>query len=323
MTPASYRLGIFGFSGAPGVEKNAALLDHRAAVEWVKDNIIGFGGDPSRIVILGHSAGGASVDYWSFAHKEDPIVSGLISMSGTSLSFLPNTNAYSESLWYNVSLTIGCGGSQDDPAKVLACVRSKNASVILAAAAKVPPLPTTAITQATFHPTIDNVTVFVDYEHLSASGAFARIPLLLGNGDQEAGWYKIAGWGAGLNLTNARWTLFSERAFTCPSAYSSKYRVKHGVPVWRYRYHGDWDNLRLYNDSAGLGSKGSGAYHGADLTMLFGTAEDVSQSISSAPEYAISRHIMGAWVAFATDSSKGLKQYGWPEYDPESKCNNT
>ena len=48
----SYRLGIFGFAGAPGVEKNAALRDHRAAVEWVRDNIAGFGGDPSRIVIF-------------------------------------------------------------------------------------------------------------------------------------------------------------------------------------------------------------------------------------------------------------------------------
>ena len=176
----SYRLGIFGFSGAPGVERNAALKDHRVAVEWIRDNIDAFGGDPSRIVIIGQSAGGASVDYWSFAWRNDPIVAGLIPMSGTSLSFLPNTPDYSRSLWYNVSQTVGCGGPADDAADVLSCVRSRNASTILSAAARVPALSTQALAQATFHPTVDNITVFPDYQQLAASGAFAKIPLLAG-----------------------------------------------------------------------------------------------------------------------------------------------
>jgi carboxylesterase type B len=52
----SYRLGIFGFPGLPGVddiEQNPGLLDQRAAVEWVRDNIAAFGGDPKRITIFG------------------------------------------------------------------------------------------------------------------------------------------------------------------------------------------------------------------------------------------------------------------------------
>ncbi|CAO2649032.1 Nn.00g099810.m01.CDS01 [Neocucurbitaria sp. VM-36] len=314
VTP-NYRLGIFGFAGAPGVEANAALLDHRAAVEWVRDNIAGFGGDPSRIVIFGQSAGGASVDYWSFAHKEDPIVSGLIPMSGTSLSFLPNTKEYAQSLWYNVSQTIGCGGPNDDSSAVLSCVRSKNTSVLLAAAARVPPLPTLALAQATFHPTVDNITVFADYEQLSASGAFAKIPLLAGNADHEDGWYRISGWGAKLNFTNAQWDLFTQRAFTCPSAHSANYRVQYNVPTWRYRYHGDWDNLRLYNSSAGLGPRGSAAYHGSDLNMVFGTAEDVSGLNNTPAEDATIKYIQGAWAAFAKDSKSGLTKYGWPAYN--------
>ena len=162
----SYRLGIFGFAGAPGVEKNAALRDHRAAVEWVHENAASFGGDPSRIVIFGQSAGGASVDYWAYAWKNDPIVSGLIPMSGTSLSFVPNTAEYSQSIWYNVSQTIGCGSPANDSAAVVSCVRSANMSTLLAASAKVAGLPTLALSQATFHPTVDNITVFTDYEQL-------------------------------------------------------------------------------------------------------------------------------------------------------------
>lgn len=212
-------------SHAPDVEANAALHDHRAVVEWVRDKIATFGGDPSRIVIFGQSAGGASVDYWSIAWKKDPINSGLIPMSGTSLSFLLNTQEYSRMLWYNVSQSVGCGGPEDNPAQVLSCVRSLNTSVLLAAAARVFPLPTQATAQATFHPTINNITVFADYEQLSASGAFAKTPLLAGNADFEQGWYKLAGYGARLNFTEAQWNLFAERAFTCPIAYSTKYGV--------------------------------------------------------------------------------------------------
>lgn len=53
---SSYRLGLFGFPGIPGVdglEQNAGLLDQRVAVEWVRDNIAAFGGDPKRITIFG------------------------------------------------------------------------------------------------------------------------------------------------------------------------------------------------------------------------------------------------------------------------------
>lgn len=287
----------------------------------MRDNIKGFGGDASRIVLFGQSAGGASIDYWSFAHKQDPIVSGLIPMSGTSLSFLPNTKEYSQSLWYNVSQTIGCGGPNDDSAQVLSCIRAQDVSVILAAAAKVPPLPTLATAQATFHPTIDNITVFSNYEQLSESGMFAKIPLLAGNGNQEDGWYRLAGWAARVNLTNSQWDLFTQRAFTCPSAHTTKYRVQYGVPTWRYRYSGDWDNLRLYNSTAGLGPNGSGTYHGADLNMVFGTAEDVSGLKNTLEEDATSKYMMGAWAAFARDSMRGLEAYGWPPYKPNGMFN--
>ena len=207
----SYRLGIFGFSGSPGIEQNAALLDQRSAVEWVRDNIKEFGGDPSRIIIFGQSAGGASVDYYSFAWKDDPIVAGLIPHSGTSLSFNPNTVEYAQSIWYNVSQTVGCGGPNDDAAAVLACVRTVDTSTVLAAAARVPALPTIALSQATFHPTIDNVTVFADYDDLTKAGAFAKVPMLAGNTDFEEGWYRIAAWGQRVTLSEAQWDLFTQR----------------------------------------------------------------------------------------------------------------
>ena len=59
-----YRLGLFGFNCLPafcsGPEEtgNFALLDMAKALDWVRDNIASFGGDPQNITVLGFAAGG-------------------------------------------------------------------------------------------------------------------------------------------------------------------------------------------------------------------------------------------------------------------------
>lgn len=61
----NYRVNIFGFPNARGLkdgEQNLGILDERAALEWVRDNIAAFGGDPTRITQWGRSAGALSAD---------------------------------------------------------------------------------------------------------------------------------------------------------------------------------------------------------------------------------------------------------------------
>lgn len=57
----NYRVGIDGFAHLDGAPANRGLLDQVAALEWVRDNIAGFGGNPGRVTVFGESAGGGSV----------------------------------------------------------------------------------------------------------------------------------------------------------------------------------------------------------------------------------------------------------------------
>lgn len=61
----NYRLGSFGFAQSNALKEegslNAGLRDQRLAIEWVKDNIHWFGGNPNNITIFGQSSGGLAV----------------------------------------------------------------------------------------------------------------------------------------------------------------------------------------------------------------------------------------------------------------------
>lgn len=89
----NYRLGLLGFLAHPELtgespgktSGNYGLLDQIAALEWVRENIAQFGGDPAGVTIAGQSAGAISVN----ALTASPLARGLmiraISESGASL----------------------------------------------------------------------------------------------------------------------------------------------------------------------------------------------------------------------------------------------
>jgi carboxylesterase type B len=122
----NYRLIIFGFpSGVEGVDSNVGLRDQRLAIEWVRDNIEKFGGDPDRIVIVGQSAGAFSVDNYAYAwaSQKDPIIKGIVAQSGSAYGrggMVKPSGAKTE--WQYTAKTLTC---PTEGKASLDCVRGK------------------------------------------------------------------------------------------------------------------------------------------------------------------------------------------------------
>ncbi|WEH14610.1 carboxylesterase family protein [Streptomyces sp. VNUA24] len=57
----NYRLGVEGYGLFPDAPPNLGLRDQLAALEWVRESVGAFGGDPDRVTLAGQSAGAISV----------------------------------------------------------------------------------------------------------------------------------------------------------------------------------------------------------------------------------------------------------------------
>ena len=142
-------------------------------------------------------------------------------------------------------------------------------------------------------------------------------PLLLGNNENEAGFYVLRYAGNDqFTLTQKQQDEIGLGLYTCPIAYEAGLKAKSSAntttttataPAYRYLYFGDWPNLRLY--------AGSGAYHTSETSVVFGTLADLGGEPNTALEVEVSRYMHGAWAAFTRDPSCGLEAIGWPAYE--------
>jgi len=104
----NYRLGAFGFLFLNNGETvaNVGLLDQLSALRWVQSHIHSFGGDPERVTLYGHSAGGASV----MALQRMPAAQNLF-WAAAALSPVPRigaTPAEAAAAWRHALLPTGC-----------------------------------------------------------------------------------------------------------------------------------------------------------------------------------------------------------------------
>lgn len=297
-----------------GVAANAGLLDQRLAIEWVRDNVVGFGGDPARITLFGQSAGSLSINMYSYAYAHDPIAHGLIAQSGAVDSF-GAAPANSTLAWQYMAGLLGCGDNSSSTsmavlAQSVACLRSKPAAQVLAASRQTPFQQSSL---GVFSPTADGETVFANYSALTAQRRFAQVPRLLGSTAQEGRYFQLQFALAGMNVPTIFWDFFTLVIFTCPTQVAaSEFASLGSQKVWRYVYNGDYPNTQLtINPSLG-------AYHGAELRPLFGLAPALGIPDTPA-EHATGKLMRAAWAAFAKDPANELAAapFAWPAYAKE------
>jgi carboxylesterase type B len=122
----NFRLSIFGFARLPSLESarslNVGMRDQRMALEWVRDNIEDFGGDPERITTFGLSAGGTSIGLQLMAYGGEQGVSFQQAwmMSGPPGTALNMTSDTTETHTRAVAAIAGCGSEESE---MLECLR--------------------------------------------------------------------------------------------------------------------------------------------------------------------------------------------------------
>lgn len=302
-----YRVGLFGFPNAKGLsitEQNLGLLDQRAGVEWVRDNIAKFGGDASRMALMGQSAGGMSADYYNFAYLEDPIVSSFILHSGTSHVPINNIDVDQSNFTF-IANQLGCNNT--DAKAEIDCLRKVSEKDLNAFQKKYAQDGTQPGINS-FVPIVDNKTKFADadYTARTLAGKFSRRPALMGNVKDEGAAFVPynATYGAPRSEIDA-----ATRSFMlCPTVQTARERFAStaNVTTFRYLYAGNFTNIspRWW----------FGAYHSSELPLVFGTY-DVARDKGTELEIKVSEKMQDLWVAFVSDPVRGLPKAGWEKYE--------
>ncbi|XP_033628463.1 liver carboxylesterase 4-like [Asterias rubens] len=151
----NYRLNVFGFlctndESSPG---NYGLLDQQLALKWVHENIAGFGGDPSRVTLIGQSAGGASASSHLYFNESRPLFQRVAAHSG----FYRPGFSYGRAEQLNekareIAADVGCSSTSTSE-ELVDCLRGLSMEDLLAAALRVSDTSTSQI----FSPVFDGI----------------------------------------------------------------------------------------------------------------------------------------------------------------------
>lgn len=109
---AGYRLNVFGLYGS----NNYGLKDQAFAINWVRDNIAAFGGNPDHIVLMGQSAGAMCVSDLLLDKRLEGTVKAAVLMSGAGLipKFAgPAPREQNAQFWQAVREKAGCQNDEE------------------------------------------------------------------------------------------------------------------------------------------------------------------------------------------------------------------
>jgi para-nitrobenzyl esterase len=355
----NYRLNVFGFLAHPalsvesphGASGNYGLLDMVAALEWVRDNIATFGGDPGRVTIFGESAGAGAVMSVMLIPRAGGLFHGAIAQSNwingwdRPLAAAARGWEAAEAQGLRVAAALGIAGETDE---ALAAMRAASAAEVLTASNADAGSPFMRSGNV-WAPNVDGWVIPDDPLAMYRAGRQHAVPLITGlNGNEGSLMTR------GMDIPDAAAfetyvrSVYPELAeemlahydasspdaakaaidkvihdlfFAGPVRAHAESQAASGAQTWLYHF----THVPPTAWGAGLGS-----HHAAELVYVFGTLtrreEGGERPLGLTPvgdytdtDTALSGAMRGYWVQFAATGNPnrgGLPP--WPVFHPET-----
>jgi para-nitrobenzyl esterase len=305
----NYRLGHLGFFAHPslagedpeGPLANFALLDQIAALEWVRDNIGAFGGDPQNITLFGESAGGRSV----LSLMVSPLSAGLFHKAIAQSAYTLADEPFSEAMARSEAVARHLGLENASAAQLRAL--PADAFWPLTGPLGTGPVPICG----------DRVLPQPMLESLMA-GRQHPMPLMIGSNSDEASVMGVFGVDLAQQIQRMRRDhrlglalirmlypgvrgdealgrqVSRDMAFTTMGFVAMQAQQRLKQPCWRYWFD--------YVAEAEHATYPWGAWHGNEIPYVFDTLGSIlpSREYASGEDLAFAARVADYWVAFAS-----------------------
>jgi para-nitrobenzyl esterase len=328
----NYRVGAEGFLYLPDGNANRGLLDQVAALEWVRDNIAAFGGDPGNVTIFGESSGAMSVGTLLSMPRAAGLFRRAIAQSGGAHQVMQPQAALQVA--ERLAERLGIEATRE-AFSAIPIDRLLQQQAELKADLMTHPErwnPELAITMLPWQPVVDGEIIPARPLERIAAGAGAEIELMTGSNLDESNFFlvptgaidhitnealaaAIAAYGLPLDTTLATYGAIHSGA--TPGELLSVIQAD-----WLFRIPA----LRLA-DAHATGRTGTymyefawrspqfggrlGACHGGEIAFVFDTLGLETEALAGPnPPQSLADTMHAAWVGFAARGDPG-----WPSYD--------
>ena len=337
----NHRLNILGFlylaelaDGRFPDSGNAGMLDVVAALEWVRDNIAAFGGDPGNVTVFGQSGGGFKISMLMAMPAARGLFHKAIVQSGSAIRGNPPTVATKHALWVLDHLRLAHG--EADALQSVPLDRLIEAATAVLNRVGVPG-------ENPFVPVVDGRALPHDPFDPDAPAISAAIPMLIGTAKDESRML-LAGDAAIFNLTEDQMrerliafldvgaaetdrivaVIRQERPTATPSdiffaatnarmlwlnaiTQAERKAAQGAGAVYMYRF--DW-SIPI------LGGR-LGAPHSVTTPFAFRTVDAAASMVGTGPDSRVlSGRVSDAWRAFARGGDPNHPSLPeWPRYD--------